>query len=75
MGVIPPRVGWVNFQISAHKVYNCNCAQIFVHKIVFCAQFWNFIPFGPDMAKHNGTEVYSTRVNNENQSCLGKVLI
>ena len=42
--------------------------------MIICVQFLNFIAFGPEMAQHNGTEVCSTRVTNENQSCPGKVM-
>ena len=42
--------------------------------MVFQAQISNFIEFGPEMAQRNGAEVCSTRVINEKQSCLGKVM-
>ena len=67
-GKIFPSLGWVNFNKSAYKVYGA-------HTMVFCAQFLNFTEFGPEMGQHKGTEVCSTRVTNENQSCPGKVLL
>ena len=43
-------LGWVNFQKSSWKVYGA-------HTMVFQAQIWNFIAFGPEMAQRNNFKV------------------